>query len=232
MELARVKSALRAELALGGDPILDAQVVFHVSELSLTDHSTHAKGKLVEYLAERDPTRAYPITALYRSIADEIQRRADQERQFTAVADLVASKGLTRAMFEKVLASCLAEADGNDPRRIEQQLNTCLTAEGVKFGECRSICRALARFGIERMDSSRTDLAKWSVVARTYRDERLPQHRGTLWEILCLGKEQMKSMGAGRAFSDEYIAAIIAWEVLADEGSIPSTGSQSEDEET
>jgi hypothetical protein len=125
----------------------------------------------------------------------------------------------------------LAEADGNDPRRVEQELNTRLTSEGVMFGECRSICRALAQFGIERMDSSRADLARWSVVARSYREEHLPLHRGTLWEFLCLGKEQMKRKGADRAFSEEYITAILAWEVLTDERPISSTGSKPEDQE-
>ncbi len=213
-ELAKVKAALRAELALGSDPILDAQMVFHVSSLSLQDHSTHAKGALVDYLAGRDPTRDYPILALYRSLADEIQRRSDVEREFTAVVDLVATKGFSRAAFEKVLASCLAEADGNDPRKVEQELNTQLTSEGVPFGDRRAICRALAQFGIERMDSSRADLVKWTSIARSYQDSHLPQYAGTLWDFILLGKEHMKAKDASRAFSDEYIAAIVAWELL------------------
>lgn len=214
-ELNKVKKALRSELAMGADPILDAQMIFHVTDLSVADHSTHARGKLTDFLSQRDPTRSHPTVPLYRAIADEILRRTEVEGSFSAVVDLVEAKGVTRDHFEKMLVACLADAEANDPRRLERRLNDELKSDGVPFGRRRAISDALAKYGIERFDTTRRDLAKWSSEARKVRDAQAPNHQGTLNEFLEAGLASLRQVRGSRALSDDYLKAILAWEVLA-----------------
>jgi hypothetical protein len=63
---------LKTELPRISAESLSGTLQLKVTDLSLADHATHAKGKLAEALEELFPGKAFSITPVYRAIVGEI----------------------------------------------------------------------------------------------------------------------------------------------------------------
>ena len=224
----KIKNALQAELALASGLILNATMAFHVTDLSLKDHRTHTRGKLSDYLEKRDPSRTYPVQAIYRTIVDEIGRRTADETPCTAVIDLLRLKSISRKDLEYFITTCIIQSDRPDPRVVAESLESNLASEGVPFTKRRAIRRSLERYSIQRMDSSQTELTSCAATAQAFVAEELLKHQSTLWDFIQRGRTHVSATHAGLHLDDNYVMAIIAWEVLAnDAGQISSTSSKS-----
>lgn len=213
-DIDKIKAALRTELQLSDDPILDAAIMFHVTELGIRGHDTHAKGKLTEYLEKLYPSRSFPVGAIYRVIADEILRKSNVETPCTTIVDIKSLKSISRDDFERYIESCIRESDRVDPQRVASDLDSYLKSEGVLFGKQRLIRQAFEKYTLERLDNSKQELKNCILEAQKFVSGSLDKYDGKLLPLLEAGAKYLREKDLYRHVTDEYLMAITAWEVL------------------
>jgi len=162
-DYAALALAIKTELNLLVDPDLKKKLTFLRSPLSVLEHADHASGKLSAFISQRHPTGKFHAAAAYRALADEIERRADQEGAFATYELLCKHKGISRAEFENMLQS-IGIADDLDAvwSRYEAQLSK----ENVPFSELEEIHSAWRQYEIERMDVANDELRSLADAAR------------------------------------------------------------------
>lgn len=197
-EVARVKEQLRAELALGLDPVLTSSLVFQVSALSVDGHVDGTKGRLVDFLNSRDPSRSYPVQALYRTIADEIERRTNVEGAFTAVVDLVKYRQTVGTLSnERVFVEQQIRLAEHVIRELRDDYDfTMSQPEDVECPTCGAMYHnsVLERFGLALSESDCVDILvmlrrrlgelESAISASTTRLKGARERHQALWNLL------------------------------------------------
>lgn len=230
-EKAKIVAKLKTELSLSSDPIIDASLMFTVSDLSVRGHAEQTRGKLSDFLENRDASRTYPIGALYRVISDHIAKCIAHEAACTSVVDLIALKSISRATFENMIVGCLTIADSIDPDKLKRDYENVLREEQVPLLAARRLRKAFERFLLERLDRGRLNLQRLIDCLHTFHKGNR-QHLGTkLMPYLKTGL----SVARGKGFTepdDEAVMAALAWEVLTDEGSVSPSDPQPSEQST
>lgn len=218
-EKQKIVALLKTELRMTADPIVDASLVFSVSDLSIRGHEEQVKGKLSDFLESRDAARTYPIGALYRVIADHIAKCIGHESACTNVVDLIGLKSISRSFFEKMMADCLAAADNIDPDKLKRDYENILREESIPLLESRRMRKAFERFLLERLDRGKLNLQRLIDCLHTFHQDNRQQLGTKLVPYLKAGLSVARGKGF-REPDDEAVMAALAWEVLTDEGSV------------
>lgn len=230
-EKAKIVARLKTELRLSFDPIIDASLVFSVSDLSVRGHAEQTRGKLSDFLESRDASRTYPIGALYRVIADHIAKCIAHESACTSVVDLIALKSISRVAFEKMIVDCLTVADAIDPDKLKRDYENVLREEQVPLLAARRLRKAFERYLLERLDRGRLNLQRLIDCLHSFHLGNRQQVGTKLMPYLQTGL----SVARGKGFiepDDEAVMAVLAWEVLTDEGSVSPSDPQPSEHST
>lgn len=218
-EQQEILTKLRNELKLSADPILDASLIFAVSDLSVRGHDKQVKGQLSDFLESRDPSRPYSIGPLYRVIADHIEKCIGHEAACTNVVDLLALKSISRGGFEEMIIDCLEQTERVDLGKLNRDYENILREEQVVVLAARRMRKAFERFQLERLDRAKLNLHKLTDCMHTFHQQNRQQLGTKLLPYLQLGL----SVARGKGFTepeDEAVMAALAWEVLTDEGPV------------
>jgi hypothetical protein len=98
--------ALTAEMLLSKAPTLSNVFELKVSEISLQDHATHTRGKLVDALEQLYPGQTFSIPAIYRALLGEITARNNNSEPIDSFDVLLRKKSLSRSRFSEILKEC------------------------------------------------------------------------------------------------------------------------------
>lgn len=146
--LERVRSSLQAELSLNAAPPVEL-VFLLVCGMGLTEHEKHGAGELAAFLEARRPGGRYAVQALFRTLADEIGRRAKNEWQPTSFEDLCRQRGICRADVEKLLLVADRQRDPEEHlREVKEQLRT----EGLAYRDITLLAGAWQRYQVQATD--------------------------------------------------------------------------------
>lgn len=228
---AKIVAKLKTELGLSSDPIINASLIFTVSDLSVRGHDEQVKGKLSDFLENRDASRTYPIGALYRVIADHISKCIAHESACTNIVDLIKLKSISRATFENMIVDCLTVADRVDPDKLKRDYENVLREEDVPLLAARRLRKAFERFLIERLDRGRLNLQRLIDLLHTFHQGNRQQVGTKLMPYLKTGLSVARGKGFTEA-DDEAVMAALAWEVLTDEGSVSPSDPQPSEHST
>jgi hypothetical protein len=147
--LREVAIALQKEHGLRYSPLLDIHTVLRKDTLSVDDHSTHAKGRFLDFLEQNSiPTKE--VSATFRSLVHELQKRSNCESAFSLSDDLKSKKGFSRSEFSEILDQMKKAAETDQWAVIAQQL----TADGLDLIRLRVWHRAWSTYRVERLDYS------------------------------------------------------------------------------
>jgi hypothetical protein len=148
-DIAKITSQLMEEHELKSNPEFADITFFWSVDLSLKDHSTHARGKLNDYLNHRFSGRKFNITTIYRVLYDELKGRNNRKFVKGDFVDLVTQKGVSRKSFEQALVDTGVHKDLDEGwQSIEAQLRH----EGVSLKEILTLKSEWRRCELDRMD--------------------------------------------------------------------------------
>lgn len=204
----KITKQLKKEHNLSGNPNFASIAHLIVTDLALNDHSSHAQGRLVTFLENVRPNKAYPVGALYRALFEEIKRRTNYERTGLDFGALIEKKGISRAYFDNLLRE-LPEA--KTFVTVWQTISAALQSGGTSYttvlklnGECR-------RYDAERMDRSNAVLTRLKAAVDKEVKSLLKgsKHR-TLPQMIQDGLTAVRKLNIKGAdiFSDDYIMAM------------------------
>jgi len=153
--LRAVAVALQEQLELPYCPLLDIHTALRKDSLSVDEHTTHAKGRFIEFL-ERSAIPTKEVSAAFKSLLHELQKRSNCESAFTASDDLKAKKGFSKSEFDSLLLQMKQAADTEAWDTISQQL----TVDGLDIITLKCWRRAWSTYRVERLDFSNEILQK------------------------------------------------------------------------
>ncbi len=120
-----------------------------VTSLSLDDHADHAKGKLVAFIERERPGAALAVGPLYKTLYEELRRRANYEKQGLDYDGILKHKSISRNDFTQIMARV------PEVKKIENDwptINAQLSGEGLNFLELKEIWDCCRKYEIERMN--------------------------------------------------------------------------------
>jgi len=220
-----IANHLRIEFSLDEDPNIDEVLMFHKACLDIAMHKRDTIGELTQYLHDRDPSRSCKPIPIYLAIASEISKRTGCEGIFLCADDLKKYKSISRADFEEMIVSCIQEDYRYDPIKVEQEIKQILQNERLVFSRYRQIIRELEKYLLERMGPLPTvqkcisEAKRFVSIVSTSHFELMP--------TLEQGMQYLRRSGVSSQFTDEYLMAVIAWEVFTDERELSSVNSES-----
>lgn len=222
--------SIKDELMLDAPVDIGISLVFILSNLNLDDHENGTRGRLEEFLRQKYPNREqFPVHPIFQVLLDEIVRLSRYNQPCQKVEELVTRKGFKRNQLEKYIVSCIQRADRRDPQQIIDEAKEQLRHEGMSFIKMNRLVQELTTYCLERMDRQRSDLSRLGVAAKSYANNDFPDQ--SFSAIIEDGAVKLRSLTEAKSFTDEYLMAIIAWEVLANDGKLPTTAAQFEEKE-
>lgn len=156
-ELELILNAIKHEHSLTDH--LDCKSCTHLAEttLSLGDHTTHAMGKLGDFIEKLYPGEKVALSAIYRALCDEIKRKTNVEQLPADFTELVSHRSISRQAFEQMLQD--VKPSTKFDTAIKEAIER-LQHENIPFDEVRQIRQACTTYEVERMNSSDLVLAK------------------------------------------------------------------------
>lgn len=224
----RILGAIERDLSLSGLAGVADNLTFVRATLSVADHSTHAKGRLTEFLEALYPGRSYQVGPLYRAIFDEIKKRSDFEGDCGTYEELRRKKGITREEFAGML---VCANTGVDPAAEWEAIRGRLNAEGMTWDRLEQLSAGWRSYEAERMDPTNLavlELANYaSACVARYRA------RGPVTTLTAL--VDWVAAGAPKAFFSwspalEYVQAAVLWEVTHEVSQLPDAGQKPAEE--
>jgi len=156
-----VAIALQAEHKLDYSPLVDIETIFRKDCLSVTENGTHAKGRFLEFL-EKNSIPTTEVSATFRALTQELQKRSNCEAAFTDTKELKVKKGFSRIEFADLLDKMKKSSSADDWRHFEAQL----VSEGLDFLKLKLWNRAWSTYLVERMDFSNESLLKAATIVK------------------------------------------------------------------
>jgi hypothetical protein len=143
-------------------------IFLEVSDLPLSGHDTHTRGKLVEFLERINPSGKFRVALIYRTIADEIKRKNNYHSDVTAFDEFARQKAIGRAAFSEILRRIGAYEDFDSVwQRIEGRLN----AEQVAMPSVQRLRHEFRRFEIDRLSPTNIGLLHLEDAVREFTAE-------------------------------------------------------------
>lgn len=128
-----------------------SKLYIYRADLSLDDHESHTKGKLVTFFETRYPGIEVSITAIYRALFDEIRRKTNVEVTFCNFSELRQAKGLGKSDIQTAIKLAASHIS---PIHLWEEARTFLVAEGVGASRLIVTKAAFLRYSIEKMDAA------------------------------------------------------------------------------
>ncbi|ACU60972.1 DUF4297 domain-containing protein [Chitinophaga pinensis] len=137
--------------------------------LSLDDSATHAKGVITNLLELLYPNENFNISSIYRSIFDEIRRKANYSKSITSFSELVAKKAIGRSEFSNMLnAVTFLDKSAKTWERVMNDLDSC----SVPFIEKKKINDGYKKLKLEQLDPTNNFLSNlWKAIEFVRQDE-------------------------------------------------------------
>ncbi len=146
-ERTTIQAALKKELSLMAEPGGEDKTFLEVTSLSVQDHSSHATGKVAEFLRAFRREELSSVV-LYQTLNGEIQRKSQYEFTPGDVEEVKAKVSICKGDFETMIG---ALTPANSVRTIVDRIRQRLTVEGLHFHEVELLCHACERFDVQRM---------------------------------------------------------------------------------
>lgn len=147
----QITASLREKYPETIDSVSLDSLFFEVTELSLTDHSTHAKGILADFLHCILPDRPVSVVLLYQALFHEICRKNNFEYSSSTFSELAHKKGISRSFIEQALD--LAQKTYNS-KSAWDEVKEQLQAELVDYTLIQHLNDCWKRYEAERTDHS------------------------------------------------------------------------------
>ena len=225
-----ISKCLRQELGLTEDPELDEVLFFHRAGLDIAQHERDTIGELVQYIEKRYPDLPYKPKPMYRTIAGEISQKARCEEAIRCPDDIRKHKSISRDDFERMITTCIRSHDKLDQRQVlEHVLNAvehALQHEQMNFGRLRRIKQNLEKYQLECMENS-TASRRCAGEAKRFVRSAINEFNYKLIPLLEEGADYLRCHGVGTNMTDDYLMAVIAWEVFTYDRKLSSTDSES-----
>jgi hypothetical protein len=221
-ERRKIATKIKQECAIAEKPPLDQLLTFEVSDLSLSDHSGHALGKLHQFLEASQPEHGIRVSLVYKALKDEISRRNNYDKPLHAFEELPKKKGLGRSGFESLLQQMNVYGDYDKSwTQVAQRLNT----ESVPIGRVRALKDRWGQIEAQRMNTDNAALFKLirrvDKVLKVLSTEELPEKLSELLEAVL--KRIKNEADPGPIFEDDDIRVItlMRW---YEAGELPEAG--------
>lgn len=161
---------------------------FEVTDLTVHEHSTYAKGKLVDFLARMLPGRKHAVKPAYQVLFGEVRRKTNHEGNLLTFDELKQKKGIGRSIMTGLLAEMAATPD---PNEIWQEVSNLLVREDVSPRELHRIGLAWRQYEVQRMDATndalqklRTSITAWCEdILSTIPDITLRKLMDSVWQL-------------------------------------------------
>lgn len=105
-DLDELIAALTTELQDAPSDTLKSSIKFEVG-LPLASHASITKGKVADFIEQYAPGCFVQVSALYRAIFGEIQKRTHASRPTTALEAMCKAKGISRIDFDRMLKAAI-----------------------------------------------------------------------------------------------------------------------------
>lgn len=183
----KVKESLATELSLPSAPTGLHLVELQRTALVVTDHETHARGRLAEFM-EKQGFSTGVLGAVYRTLQGEVDRRSRKEGTFTSFDELCQAKAITRSWFADALKRTTAATLDDLPKTLRSRLDS----EGVSFADVDAVARAAASYVVERLDPTRSLLSQAAATVRAALGDPASLS-GRLWDTILKVDDTVKS---------------------------------------
>lgn len=157
----QVATALQKEHNLDYSPLVDIETVLRKDCLSIAENGTHAKGRFLEFL-DRNSIPTTEVSATFRALTQELQKRSNCESAFTDTKELKTKKGFSRSEFADLLEKMKKASNTDEWKEFESQF----TSEGMDFLKLKLWKRAWSTYLVERMDFSNESLLKAAKIVK------------------------------------------------------------------
>lgn len=155
-EKQRARTRLEEELGVDAPLPWEGIAYLVVDDLSVDDHATHARGKVSAFLEKLGHADS-AVGPVYRTLADEVRRRADHEGNCLSIAELAARKGISRAEF----TAMLARACTGSTAKAWEQCRAQLALEGSPFTAVARLHRSWNKHEVYRMEAANLNIQQF-----------------------------------------------------------------------
>lgn len=203
-ELEKIDDAIKAECGIDKYH-LNYECCFEVSDLSLQDHSSHTKGKIIKFLEDIGHDKTANALALYRVLFDSVKNKTNIEASIADYNELLAKKGIGKSYIDKMIQTIASSKDVNEMWTL---LQSALSQEGVSPLKLVKIKHDWEKFDIDRLDPLNEvvqDLRKQVITAVSSVTEENEDITMTK-----MASEVVKKMDPkfSKQFSDNYILVV------------------------
>ncbi|CAG1064752.1 hypothetical protein BAC1_00317 [uncultured bacterium] len=204
-ELKKIKTCLGLETGMTCSLPENPELIFETTPLPLSGHDIFAKGKLVELLDHFLHNKKHPpVSALYKTLFDEVRRKTAHEGTCTDFEELKAKKGICKSKIEASLGSILS---GKDMDELWSEVRPNLVSEGIPALEINRIRNAWQKYEVDRMDPTNDALIKLRSKITTWCKD-IQNQKNTLKEIMDKVCDLSKEDNGSLVFTSEYIKAM------------------------
>lgn len=208
-----INDQLRTEHGMADDQEFAPIAYLIVTNLSLDDHGTHAKGKLSSFIEMHHPTCRCPLGPLYKTLYDEIKRKTNYERDGLDFQGLLEKKAISKQLFDKIMSD-LPETKNFET--LWQTIDGELSREAVPLHDKLALWQAFKKHELQRFDHSNTVLQKLRDAARKEVASMIQAGApATLTGMLAQGEVALNALrlpGAS-AYDSVYLKAIILMDI-------------------
>ena len=210
----RIKSKLNSEHNLSSAPIFEDITFLKVLDLSLSDSSTHTKGKIANFLDVIVPAKKFHVPSVYRMLFDEIKRRATYHKDILTYEDLIANKGIGRSKFEKIIQATCIDKDYDD---IWNRAENLLYSDGLNFNDTRKLKNAWKKLELERMNPDNDYLTRLGLIIKRIANEKQAigslNNKNLLQNINAIYNDYLTEVNLPLSYDESFIKAIILSEL-------------------
>lgn len=130
---------------------------FEVTSLSVQDHSTHATGKVAEFLSSYLPQKTHHAPTVYRALFDEVRRKTTREGLCSNFEELRGKKGIAKSGMDELLRRIASTEElANAWGEVSQRL----VSENVPPLTVRKIHEAWGQYQADRTNHANDVLQK------------------------------------------------------------------------
>lgn len=153
-DASKIASGIQNEHGLSAQPSLN-KFCFKVTPLSVDDHKTHSLGHVARFLTTFLGTQSVPADVFFKTLAEEIQRRAEWEYQTSDWQTFCRKKGISREEMNGFLSAVVDQATA---KNVGDRYVPKLESEGWNFGATTKIRKSLRSVEVELMNHTDTML--------------------------------------------------------------------------
>lgn len=200
---------------------------FTKTNLSLNDHTSHSKGRLVEFLDKLFPGKNISITPAYNSLFDEVRRRTNEEQLCNNFDDILNKKGMGKSEFESILNLFNEQAETFN---LWNETNYRLISEQCPQLKINNIRYHWKTYLVNKMDASNEDLHKLSnIIKRILIQIWITSPNTKLIDLAREIRKKDELKDHINIYNDEYLDTVIIYEAMHND-SIQKTNSEYSEE--